>query len=108
MNYARLRAIETRTWVARSANTGISCFIDPYGTVIEPQPYDTQAAIKLNIPAAVYNKTFFVKYGDILSRIMIGLSILFLGWNITLKFSSRLLKKKKISADNADFAADKR
>jgi apolipoprotein N-acyltransferase len=47
MNYARLRAIETRIWVARSANTGISCFIDPNGNVIDPQAYNTQAAIKL-------------------------------------------------------------
>ncbi|HMK27061.1 MAG TPA: apolipoprotein N-acyltransferase [Chitinophagaceae bacterium] len=94
MNYARLRAIETRTWVARSANTGISCFIDPYGTVIEPQPYDTQAAIKLNMTAAVNNKTFFVKNGDILSKVMIVLSILLIGWTATLKTRSRFLKKK--------------
>ena len=92
MNYARLRAIETRTWVARSANTGISCFIDPYGNVIDPQPYDTKAAIKLNIPAGVNNKTFFVKHGDLLSKIMVVLSVLLFGWNITLKILQRFFK----------------
>ncbi len=40
MNYARLRAIENRKWVVRSDNTGISCFIDPSGHVINPQPWD--------------------------------------------------------------------
>ncbi len=92
MNYARLRAIETRTWVARSANTGISCFIDPYGNVIDPQPYNTTAAIKLSVPAA-NTKTFFVKYGDILSKIMVVLSILLLGWNITLKIRHKFFKR---------------
>ncbi len=99
MNYARLRAIETRTWVARSANTGISCFIDPYGNVIDPQPYDTNAAIKLNIPAGVNSKTFFVKHGDVLSKVMIAFSILLFGWTITLKFRVWLLRKKKLPAD---------
>jgi apolipoprotein N-acyltransferase len=94
MNYARLRAIETRTWVARSANTGITCFIDPYGNVIDPQPYDTKAAIKLNIPAGVNSKTFFVKHGDVLSKIMIILSVLLLVWNITLKVLNKFFKKK--------------
>jgi len=93
MNYARLRAIESRTWVARSANTGISCFIDPYGNVIDPQPYNTNAAIKLNIPAGTNSKTFFVKHGDVLSKIMFVLSILLLGWNITLKILQLFSKK---------------
>lgn len=44
MAYARLRAVETRRWVARSANTGISCFIDPVGTIYQLQPWDTKAS----------------------------------------------------------------
>ncbi len=86
MNYARLRAIETRTWVARSANTGISCFISPYGIVSQPQPYNTSGAIKMNISTLSSSKTFFVRYGDILSKIMIVLSIIILGWTIKKKF----------------------
>ena len=94
MNYARLRAIETRTWVARSANTGISCFIDPYGKVIDPQPYNTASAIKLSIPANTTKKTFFVRHGDILSRIMVTLSILLLAYSIFLKIRQSHFKKE--------------
>jgi len=67
MNYARLRAIETRTWVARSANTGISCFIDPLGNVIQPQPWNTSSAINMNIPAE-NRLTFYAEHGDYISR----------------------------------------
>ena len=93
MNYARLRAIETRTWVARSANTGISCFIDPSGRVIDPQPYNTAAAIKLSVNPG-NTKTFFVKHSDILSRIMVVLSIILLGWAILLKIMKTFFAKK--------------
>jgi apolipoprotein N-acyltransferase len=94
MNYARLRAIETRTWVARSANTGISCFIDPFGNVINPQPYNTTAAIKYSIPVTNRSKTFFVKYGDLLSKLMIALSSVLLGWIVTLKIRKLPLKHR--------------
>ncbi|MEO7984246.1 MAG: apolipoprotein N-acyltransferase [Bacteroidota bacterium] len=93
MNYARLRAIETRTWVARSANTGISCFIDPYGNVIDPQPYNTTAAIRLSISPGS-QKTFFVKHGDILSKVMVVLSVLLLGCVIVLKLLKKYFRKK--------------
>ncbi|HEX2536468.1 MAG TPA: apolipoprotein N-acyltransferase [Chitinophagaceae bacterium] len=72
LSYARLRAIETRRWIARSANTGISAFLDPLGNVYEPQPWDTSSSIKKNIPA-LEGKTFFVRYGDYLGA---GCSIL--------------------------------
>jgi apolipoprotein N-acyltransferase len=93
MNYARLRAIETRTWVARSANTGISCFINPYGTVIAPQPYNTTAAIQLDLPSLSNHQTFYVRYGDVLSKIMVALSILLAGWVIVKKVTLVFSKK---------------
>ena len=89
MNYARLRAIETRLWIARSANTGISCFIDPMGRVINPQAYNTTAAIKLPVTKHT-SGTFFVKYGDILSKIMMIVSILLVGWTIVKKLQKRI------------------
>jgi len=92
MNYARLRAIETRKWVARSANTGISCFIDPLGNVINPQPWDTAAAIKLAVPIDS-RQTFFVKHGDILSRATVIVSILLLVLNIVFGIKG-IIKKK--------------
>jgi len=81
MNYARLRAIETRKWVARSANTGISCFIDPLGNVIDPQPWDKATAIKFAVPVDD-RQTFFVKHGDIISRASLIISILLIAVNV--------------------------
>jgi len=87
-NYARLRAIETRRWVARSANTGISCFIDPSGKVIDPQPWDKTTAIKLQVPANK-RRTFYVQYGDLLSKGAIILTILLICLNILFIFKNR-------------------
>lgn len=94
MNYARLRAIETRTWVARSANTGISCFINPYGTVYNPQPYNTTASIKITITPARSSKTFFVRYGDVLSKIMVAFSLLIVAGGIVMKVRNKFFKQK--------------
>ncbi len=77
MQYARLRAIETRRWVLRSANTGISCFISPTGEVLQAQPWNTAATIKMNIPQND-TRTFYVKHGDILSKIAEAATIILL------------------------------
>jgi len=93
-NYARLRALETRKWVARSANTGISCFIDPVGNVINPQPWDTATSIKLAIPVD-NRQTFFVRYGDLLSRTAAILSGLILVVTLITWIKSAVNLKKK-------------
>lgn len=95
MNYGRLRALETRKWIARSANTGISCFIDPVGNVISPQPWDEPAAIKLAIPVDS-RQTFFVKYGDLLSRAAAILSGVILLWALVdwIRQKSKVKSKK--------------
>jgi apolipoprotein N-acyltransferase len=89
MNYARLRAIETRKNIARSANTGISCFIDENGNVYEPQPWNTTAAIKMNLPLNTY-KTFYVRFGDWLYKLMTALSVLLFLIRIFLKLRKKL------------------
>ncbi|MBK7098824.1 MAG: apolipoprotein N-acyltransferase [Sphingobacteriales bacterium] len=78
MSYARLRAVENRKWVARSANTGISCFIDPYGNVVQQLGWDKEGALKQEV-AAFTGKTFFAKHGDILSKLFSVLTVVFVG-----------------------------
>ena len=91
MNYARLRAVETRKWIARSANTGISCFIDPLGNIIEPQPWDTATSFRLSVPVDTH-QTLFVKYGDVLSRGMLIVSLLLIAGNIGYFIKKKLTK----------------
>lgn len=74
LSLARLRAIETRRDIARSANTGISAFINKRGEIIDSLPYETQGALS----GVVYPNseiTFYVRYGDIIARIGLFLLI---------------------------------
>lgn len=75
--FAKLRAIETRRSIARSANTGISAFIDQRGDIFQATAYDEEAVIrqKINLNDKL---TFYVRYGDYISRISAFLSAVFL------------------------------
>ncbi len=88
--YARLRSIETRTWVARSANTGVSCFIDPLGNVLDAHPYNTTATFRLPVPVESHAPTFYVRNGDIISKVAMIFAILLVFWDIIVIIKSRL------------------
>ncbi|MFI5155820.1 MAG: apolipoprotein N-acyltransferase [Chitinophagales bacterium] len=87
-NYARLRTIETRRWLIRSANTGVSCLIDPLGNVIDPQPWDIASSIRIKVPVNT-EETFYVRNGDLISKAAIIATILLLIWNIAFLIKSR-------------------
>jgi apolipoprotein N-acyltransferase len=77
LSLASVRAIETRRPVARSANTGISCFIDIRGKRTEETKWWTQAALKGEIiPETLI--TPYVRYGDYLSAAGSILSVIIL------------------------------
>lgn len=62
-SYARLRAIEQRMWIARSANNGISGIISPDGKIQKETEYWTEDAFTFTI----YNsnhQTFYNRFGD--------------------------------------------
>jgi apolipoprotein N-acyltransferase len=80
-DYARLRAIETGHWVVRSANTGISCIIDPHGRITQSLPWDTAGVIKTSVPPT-QGLTFYARYGDCLSKLAAALTILLFVWHL--------------------------
>lgn len=67
MDYAKLRAIETRRWVARSANTGISGFINQRGDVTKKSKWWEASALSENINLNE-DLTFYVRHGDYIAR----------------------------------------
>lgn len=69
--YARLRAIECRKPIVRSANTGISCFIDEMGNISQATEWWKEAVISDTI--IVNNEhTLYVKWGDWLVWLSFG------------------------------------
>jgi len=73
--FSQIRAIENRRPVLRSANTGVSCYINQKGEIIESLNWNIRGAIlaKVNKNQAI---TFYVKYGNLIGRVS---SFLFLG-----------------------------
>lgn len=75
--FSRLRAVETRRSIARSANTGISGFINQRGDVLKKTEVNTSTALSspVHLNQAL---TFYVTHGDYLGRISSLLSGLIL------------------------------
>lgn len=90
MAYAKLRAIETRREIARSANSGISAHINARGDVMADTLYEDQTALfaKVNL----YDKmTFYTRAGDLLTRF----SIFVLGFLVFYTMIKQFQNRKK-------------
>lgn len=77
LSYSQMRAIETRRSILRSANTGISCFIDPKGEISGATAYGDYTAIKGDV-ALNGALTFYTRMGDYISRVAAFVSVLLL------------------------------
>jgi len=86
--FARLRAIENRRSIARSANTGTSCFINQRGDITQATQWWEEDVIISTINSN--NKmTFYAENGDWLGRVFAALSVLLLLWNWSVKLKER-------------------
>jgi len=76
LQMSRIRAIETRRYVARAANGGISALISSKGDVLFQTK--TEKATALRVQAGIMQqKTFYVKHGNYLGRMASFISLLF-------------------------------
>lgn len=60
-----MRSIETRRYMVRAANTGISGFVDPYGRILQQTRLFVPAEISQTVKW-VDEQTFYTKHGDLL------------------------------------------
>lgn len=67
LHYARLRAIETRTTIARSANTGISAFINAKGSIVSQTNWWEETSLSASFHQSD-ELTVYTKYGDVIYR----------------------------------------
>jgi apolipoprotein N-acyltransferase len=69
------RAVENRRALVRSANTGISGFIDPAGRVLASTPLLQDAALVQSIPL-VKTKTIYTRIGDLFAQLCLAIVLL--------------------------------
>jgi apolipoprotein N-acyltransferase len=70
LSYSRLRAIELRRSIARSANTGISCFINQRGDILQKTSWWTSTSVygRINLNEEV---TFYARHGDYIAQLSV-------------------------------------
>ena len=71
---AVMRAIESRRYMVRAANTGISGFVDPYGRILQATPIYVDAKITGEVKW-INEQTFYTRHGDWLVYVALLVSI---------------------------------
>lgn len=84
--YASLRAIECRRSIARSANTGVSCFIDQRGLIHQPTAWWQEAVVRGTVRVNG-SRTPFVALGEVVRWVALvagagALLAAFLPWGL--------------------------
>lgn len=78
---AVFRAVENRSWFVRSANTGVTCFIDPNGRVVRK----SKIYVRNQLTDDVYPRqylTFYARHGDWFAHVVAAAAALLCGWTL--------------------------
>lgn len=78
LQLARMRAVETRRWLVRASNSGISAFIDPMGEIVASLPLNEVGTVQHAV-APIQSVPLYVRLGDWpvgLSALIISLTAL--------------------------------
>lgn len=75
LNMVKVRAVETGVPLIRAANTGISAVFDAYGRELKRADYGTTSVIDQAIPKSLKQPTFYTKYSDLITYIIMIFSL---------------------------------
>jgi apolipoprotein N-acyltransferase len=92
--YARLRAVETRRSVARSANTGISGFINQRGEVLQSTAWWQPVSIKGQLRANE-TLTFYSRFGDLAGRLAAIITLVLFLYSIWMRLKNFVSRKPR-------------
>jgi apolipoprotein N-acyltransferase len=88
-DYCKLRAIETRRSIARSANTGISGFISPRGDILgNILEWDERGVLTETVEVRD-DQTMYVRYGDWIASVSIYAAVLSLLYYVAYRVRRR-------------------
>ena len=90
--FAVLRAIENRRWIARCGNTGISCFIDSYGNIYDETEINQKAIISGDIGLS-RSITFYTRNPYLFPDILLIMTILIFIAAITERILERRVRQ---------------
>ncbi|HSW67270.1 MAG TPA: apolipoprotein N-acyltransferase [Bacteroidales bacterium] len=96
LQFSSLRAIELRRAIARSANTGISCFVNKRGDILQPTQYWEQDVIRDKM-FPNDEITFYVRHGDYIARVSAFGAVMMLLITIMLKLRNNTRAKRPLS-----------
>jgi len=86
LHMAIARAVETRRYLIRAANTGVSAIVDPYGRVLEQSELNVEDVVSGKISFRD-DETLFVRYGNVMAHACAVATVLFAIVAVVLRFS---------------------
>jgi apolipoprotein N-acyltransferase len=89
------RAVENRRSLARSANTGISGFIDPAGRILASTDL-MQDAVATQMVPMLKERSIYTQIGDLFARICLALVLLIILIEIVRRKTNRKMGSRKI------------
>jgi apolipoprotein N-acyltransferase len=92
---ARLRAVENRRVLVRSANGGVSAVIDPWGRILSRLPLFVRTTAITDVPLYQPDRwTVYTRFGDWFPRLLIGLLLVALVWDMVRGRSAGARRRK--------------
>jgi apolipoprotein N-acyltransferase len=73
-----VRSVENHRWMVRTANTGVSAIIDPYGKIEAGTPIGVRMILDGNVQFRT-DRTFYTEYGDVFAyvNVLVAAAVIF-------------------------------